>query len=88
MDASELRTLLEKLRAEVKSSRALETSDRAVIQSLLEDIEAELGPAAEPTASPSLLDRLNHTIQHYEVSHPHLTLILSQVLNTLSQAGV
>ena len=54
------------------------------IRDLLDRLDAE----GSQSSDPSLIDSLEETIDHLQVSHPTLTTLLSQVLTTLSNAGI
>ena len=55
----------------------------ADIRGLLERAE---GDSSRP--HPSTTERLEETIAHLEVTHPDLTLMLSELLSILSNAGI
>ena len=91
MDDLELRELLEKLHDEIEETHALDEKGRELlhdldvdIRDLLDRLEDEGGGASNP----SLIQSLEDSIDHLEVSHPILTNLLSQVLTTLSNAGI
>ncbi len=91
MEDTELRDLLEKLHDEIEETHSLDDKGRELLQhldmdirDLLDRLEAEGGTASDP----SLIDSLEESIDHLQVSHPILTTLLSQVLTTLSNAGI
>jgi hypothetical protein len=54
------------------------------IRDLLDRLEDE----GRQPSDPSLIQSLEESIDHLEVTHPTLTSLLSQVLTTLSNAGI
>ena len=91
MDNSELRDLLDKLHDEIEETHSLDDKGRELLQHLDMDIRDLLdrldGEDSRPS-DPFLLELLEELIDHLQVSHPTLTTLLSQVLTTLSNAGI
>jgi hypothetical protein len=90
MDDAELRKLLEELHAEIEGTRNVDEEGRELLRHLGRDI-AELlarseGAPVQP--SPARAQRLQDGIARFEVSHPALTRLLADLLETLSNAGV
>ncbi len=90
MDNQELRDLLERLHAEIERNEPLDDKEQELLQHLGEDIRELLARSeGEATqAETSMLMRLEESIQHYEITHPDLTLMLSKLLAILSNAGI
>lgn len=91
MEDTELRDLLQKLHDEIEETHSLDERGRDLlhhldvdIRDLLDRLDAESSQASDP----SLIDSLEASIDHLQVSHPTLTTLLSQVLTTLSNAGI
>lgn len=89
MTNQNLRELLEKLHDELEQIEATDEAGRerlrhldADIRSLLERSD-ELNEADEP-----MLERLQDSIDHFETTHPELTMMLSQMMTILSNAGI
>ena len=89
MTDHELRDLLERLHSELES---IEVSDEAG-RERLRHLEADIGELlkrseeAAETDEP-LLERLQESIDHFQETHPQLTLMLSQAMTILSNAGI
>jgi hypothetical protein len=86
----ELRELLEQLHSEIENTETVDEKG----QELLRDLGTDIGELLERSqgsrvqAHPSTIQRLEDTIDHLEITHPTITLILNKVLDTLSAAGV
>lgn len=86
MSDHKLRTLLEQLHEELARTKSVDEKGREMLRHLSADIQQFLDPDREnPT---TLLGRLQDAIDHFEVEHPAITAALSQMLNTLSNAGI
>ncbi len=93
MDAQELRKQLEQLNAEIDNAGSIDEEGLELlrdlnthIQELLERSDGAAGAAVE--VHPTTTRRLQENIGHFEVTHPTLTLALSNLLNTLSGSGI
>lgn len=86
MTDTRLRELLEQLHEELARIESVDEKGREMLRHLSADIQQFLDPDREnPT---TLLDRMQDAIDHFEVEHPAITAALSQMLNTLSNAGI
>jgi len=90
MDDQELRSLLEQLHTEIESSATVDEKERELLQHLGADIRALLArsESEENPPEPSVVKRLEDAVDHFEVTHPDLTMLLSKLLETLSNAGI
>jgi hypothetical protein len=90
MDDAELRTLLEKLHAEIAQTDNVDDEGRELLRHLTKDIGELLarseGAAVQP--SPARSQRLQDSIAHFEATHPALTALITELLETLSNAGI
>lgn len=86
MTDQKLRDLLEQLHSELERTDSVDDKGREMLSHLNTDIQKFLDPAEEDDES--LLERLQDAIDHFEVEHPAITAALSQMLNTLSNAGI
>ena len=80
--------LLEQLRGELSRIEALDETGRELLRALDADIQQLLERSGEGESDESLLQRLQDGIDHFEVTHPNLTAALTQMLNTLNNAGI
>ncbi|MBI1793946.1 MAG: DUF4404 family protein [Chloroflexi bacterium] len=90
MDDKKLRKLLEQLHDELEHTQSLDGKGRALLRDLDADIRSLLnrskGDALQ--AQPQVLERLEETIDHLEITHPTLTMALSELLTVLNNAGI
>lgn len=87
MNTPEFRTLLEQLRRELETADPIDDKGRELLRALDADIHALL-ERSESASLPATLSRLDEAITHFEVEHPSLTAALSQMLASLSSAGI
>lgn len=90
MDEQGLRKLLEELHNEIEQTQSVDQKGRELLQDLSVDIRellARSGMAATPAHQP-MLARLEESISYLEVTHPTLTIALSNLLESLSNAGI
>jgi hypothetical protein len=91
MDNQEFRKQLEALQDEIeKATEGVDEKARELLQGIRKDIRMLLErPADEKVqAEPDTLERLEEATAALEASHPTLTGMLTQALNTLSNAGI
>ena len=81
-----LRELLQQLHDELKQIETVDDDGREMLSHLNADIQQFLDPARENPES--FLERLQSAIDHFQVEHPDITTALSQMLNTLNNAGI
>ena len=86
MPDQKLRELLQQLHEELARTDSVDEKGRQMLSRLSADIQRFLDPNQEN--DDSLFTRLQDAIDHFEVKHPAITAALSQMLNTLSNAGI
>jgi hypothetical protein len=90
MENQEFRALLEKLHQEIEGTETVDEKGQQLLGELETDIrdllERSHGAAAQP--APTMLQSLEDSIAHLEVTHPTLTSTLAQLLAVLSNAGI
>jgi predicted nucleic acid-binding Zn-ribbon protein len=88
-DQNNLRELLEKLHNELERVETTDEQGRERLRHLEADIRALLKRSdAEIEADEPMLERLQDTIDNFEETHPRLTMMISQMMTILSNAGV
>ncbi|MEN9209936.1 MAG: DUF4404 family protein, partial [Thermostichus sp. DG02_2_bins_29] len=85
MAESKLRQLLHELDAELQKTPTLDEKQRQQIASIRQEVETVLTELGSPARSK---DRIGEAIGLFETSHPKLTLILEQVIDTLAGMGL
>ncbi|MBK8421530.1 DUF4404 family protein [Candidatus Villigracilis saccharophilus] len=88
MDNQEIDTLLEKLNQEIEGIQADDEKGQALLRELSADIRELLERAESKQPAPSMMDRIESSIEHFEVTHPDLTTALSSLFSILSNAGI
>jgi hypothetical protein len=86
MPERKLLELLEQLHEELARTQSVDEEGRELLAHISADIRKFLDPAQENPES--LLERVQAAIDHFEVKHPAITAALSQMLTTLSNAGI
>ena len=90
MEDHELTKLLEQLHHEIERTKTVDEKEKE----LLRDLSAHITELLEHSAggrknpSPSTLQLLEETINHFETTHPTLTATLSKLFAVLSNAGI
>ncbi len=90
MDDKKLRKLLEQLHAEIEKTDKVDDKGRVILQDLNKDISELLartdGSALQP--KPTFTRGLEDSVKHFEISHPALTMAISDLLTALNNAGI
>ena len=90
MDDQELRKLIESLHAEIQNTHTVDEKGQELLVDLESDIRkllAQSGRVAAPV-HPSTLRRMEEGLDHFEVTHPTLTILISRLLEALSNVGI
>ena len=89
MNDQNLRELLEKLHNELEHTEVTDEAGRERIRHLEADIRALRERSHEQTdTDESMLERFQDSIDHFEATHPDLTMMISQMMTILSNAGI
>jgi hypothetical protein len=90
MDNKKSRKLLQQLHDEIKKTRAVDEKGSALLRDLEGDIRAllERSEGSPVQVHPSIVQRLQGTLDHFEATHPDLTLLISRLLDSLSNVGI
>lgn len=88
MEDDELQQLLEQVHAEIQRTESLDEKGRELLQHLGADIRDLLARTDDRQVHESLANRLKDAVDQYEITHPHLTMLLSRLLDSLSSAGL
>ena len=89
MSDQNLHELLEKLEREMEQMDVTDEAGRERLRHLEADIRRlrERSMEGEETDE-SMLERFQESIDHFETSHPELTMMISQMMTILSNAGI
>jgi succinylglutamate desuccinylase len=89
MDHEQLRSDLRKLHSELGNIKSLDDDEHRLLRQLESDIETLLSrdkDNLEP--DDDLRQRLTEALAHVEASHPRITLLMRQMVDSLSFLGV
>ena len=90
MDDPKLRQQLEQLQAEIRQTRSVDDRGRNLLHDLDTEIQALLARSEDNPikVQPATLQGLRATLLHFEVSHPALSALISDLLDGLSNVGI
>ncbi len=91
MAESRLRKLLHDLDVELQKTSGLDEKQRQHIAAIRQEVEAvlaEMGSLTESKQDQGRKARIGEALALFETSHPNLTLILEQVIDTLAGMGL
>ena len=89
MTDQNLHELLEKLQSELDQIEVTDEADRERLRHLEADIRSlrERSDEQEETDD-SMLERFQDSVDHFGTSHPEFTMMISQMMTILSNAGI
>jgi hypothetical protein len=90
MDNKDLDELLHQLHDEIQKTRSIDDKGSELLRDLEGDIRTllERSQAGSIQVHPSILQRMQLAVNHFEVTHPDLTTLISNLLDSLSSAGI
>ena len=89
MTDQNLRELLEKLHDELERAEVTDEAGRERLRHLEADIRRLRKRSGDKLeADEPMLERFQDSIDHFEETHPQLTLMISQMMTILSNAGI
>ena len=89
MTDQNLHDLLEKLQKELEHIDVTDETGRERLRHLEADIRKLRERSSEPIETDEpMLERFQDSIDHFETSHPDLTMMISQMMTILSNAGI
>jgi hypothetical protein len=84
-----LHELLDQLHKELEKNESIDENGSQMLRHLDQDIRKRLERSGRKMETDSdVLERLQHAIDHFETTHPNLTLTLSEMMSILSNAGI
>lgn len=87
MPKNKIRELLEQLQGELDQVDPQDEKGRDLLKNITADIDSFL-QKSDAHAEESILQRLQDTIDHFNIEHPKLTMALSEIMSILSNAGI
>ncbi len=93
MTDKKLTKLLEELHITLDATEAVDDKGRELLRALNEDIKELLersddAQSDDSQSNDSLLGRMQETMTYFERTHPEMAATLSNLLTTLSNAGI
>lgn len=88
MENHEIDNLLAELGRAIEGIEADDEKGQELLRDLSTDIRELLERAESKQPAPSMLERIEASIDHFEVTHPDLTAALSTLFSILSNAGI
>jgi hypothetical protein len=89
MTDQNLHELLEKLQIELERTDVTDEARRERLRHLEEDIRRLRERSRdEADVDEPMLERFQETIEEFEETHPELTMMISQMMTILSNAGI
>ena len=89
MNDQNLHELLKKIHKELEQTEATDEAERERLRHLEADVRSLLARSHEQTETDeSMLERFEEAVDHFEDSHPQLTMMISQMMTILSNAGI
>ncbi len=86
MNDKKLDSLLEQVHDELQKVDKVDAASLKLLQDLEQDVQSLLKKSEVET--PSILGRMQKAVERFEVEHPTLTTLLSEVSTILSNAGI
>ncbi len=83
-----LRQMLEQVHDEIKQIQDVDDKAVELLKGLRDDIEGILEPATEEITDryESVTERLEDAVEHFEISHPTLSTVMSRLVDALNAA--
>ncbi|MCE9645993.1 MAG: DUF4404 family protein [Chloroflexi bacterium] len=88
MNSQEIDKLLEQLNKEIEGIKPDDEKGQKLLRELSADIRELLERAESKQPLPSMMERLEASIDHFELAYPELTTALSSLFTILSNAGI
>lgn len=90
MDKQQLQERLQRLHAELQQIESVDPRGRRALEQLSADIQEllENGPEHERHKYSKLGERLRDGVEHFEASHPKVTMLMGQVADILAKMGI
>lgn len=84
--SDKLDRLLKQVHAELQKVDKVDAESLKLLQDLKQDVQALLEKTEVET--PTVVQRMRKAVEKFEVEHPALTTLISEVSNVLSNAGI
>ncbi len=88
MEPKRLDQLLEEIRTAIRDVASVDDKGRKILRDLDRDIHSFLERTQKTQSDDPMLQGMKNAIEHFEMSHPALTAMLSEASAILSNAGI
>ena len=88
METKQFDQLLENLRATIQDAGDVDEKGQELLRELEQDIRSLLERTGQSNPEDSMRLRMKSAIEHFEVTHPTLTTLISEVSAILNNAGI
>ena len=88
MRSTQLNKLLEELREAIRNTGEVDQKGREILIALDADIHDLLQRDDPKSAAQGMVQRMKSAIEHFEVTHPMLTAMISELSAILNNAGI
>jgi len=88
MDNKKIDQLLEQLHKEIEGIQSVDEKGQELLRDLSTDIRELLERTGEKRPAPSMLERIERSVEYFEVTHPEFTAALANLSSILSNAGI
>lgn len=87
MPKNKIRELLEQLQGELDQVDPQDEKGRKMLENITTEIDSFL-QKSDDQRDETFFQRLQDTIDHFNIEHPKLTMALSEIMSILSNAGI
>jgi cell division protein FtsB len=87
MTQNELQKTLAELRSELAQLSPKDETTKAHIHQLVASLEQHLNEPEDANRN-TLRESVSSAVEKFEAEHPRITLLLNQIMNTLSGSGI
>jgi len=88
MTEPNLSDLLNNLHEELQHVESVDEKGRDLLRGIDVEIRALLDRSGESAQETSLAKSLQAALDHFEITHPKLTMAISEILTALNNAGI
>lgn len=88
MTDENLRRLLEQLHDELERTQSVDEKGDELLRHVDSDIHDFLKRSGRGVSDENVVQRVQDAIDHFEVTHPRITQMLSEMMRILSNAGI
>jgi len=88
MNKDDLKKSLQSLQDELDKLNGSDETVKQRITHLIDEVELQLANPENTDQKDSLIEKLQYSIEQFEVEHPRITGIMNRIMMTLSDMGI